>query len=80
MRQLAMVGFKSAPVSSGTKSLPVLVRGSSKISHDSSFINSNEKTHRLLKLLFFIYKCADILLTSIYIIQWELATPTLVVT
>ena len=32
---------------------------------------------RLLKLLFFIHKCAGILLTSIYISQRVLATPTL---
>ena len=41
-------------------------------------VYSNGKTHRLLKLLFFIYKCAGILLTSIYITQWVLATPTLI--
>ena len=39
---------------------------------------SNEKPHRLLKLLFFVYKYAGLLLTSIHIItQLELATPTL---
>ena len=36
----------------------------------SSFIEievyNNGKTHRLLKLLFFIYECALILLTSMY--------------
>ena len=54
--------------------------GSSEIqilSHDSNSIKievySNGKTHRLLKLFFFIYKCA---LTSIYTTQWVLATPT----
>ena len=60
------------------------VGGSSKIqtlSHDSSSIEievyNNGKTHRLLKLLFFVYKCTGILLTSIYITQRVLATPTL---
>ena len=60
------------------------VSGSSKIqtlSHDSSSIEievyNNGKTHRLLKLLFFVYKCTGILLTSIYITQRVLATPTL---
>ena len=48
------------------------------MSHDSIEVYSNGKTHRLLKLLFFIYKCAGILLTSIYITQWVLATPTLI--
>ena len=52
------------------------------MSHDSSSIKievySNGKTHRLLKLIFFINKCAGILLTSIYITQWLLATPTLI--
>jgi len=52
------------------------------MSHDSSCIEievyNNGKTHRLVKLLFFIYKCAGILLTSIYITQLMLATPTLI--
>ena len=63
----------------------VYVGGSSKIqtlSHDSSSIEieiySNGKTHRLLKLLFFIYECAGIVQTSIYITQRVLATPTLI--
>ena len=54
----------------------IYVGGSSKIqtlSHDSSSIENevynNGKTHRLLKSVFFIYNCAGILLTSIYIIQ-----------
>jgi len=50
------------------------------MSHDSSSIEievyNNGKTHRLLKLLFFVYKCAG--LTSIYITQRVLATPTLI--
>ena len=29
-------------------------------------------------IVFFIYKCAGILLTSTYITQWVLATPTLI--
>ena len=41
-------------------------------------VYSNGKTHRLLKLLFFIYECAGILLTSIHITQRVLATPTLI--
>ena len=52
------------------------------MSHDSSAIKidvyNNGKTHRLLKLLFFIYECAGILLTSMHIIQKVLATPTLI--
>ena len=52
------------------------------MSHDSSSIKAevynDGKTHRLLKLLFFIYECAGILLTSIYITQKVLATPTLI--
>ena len=59
--------------------------GSSKIqfmSHDTSFIeievHNNGKTHRLLKLLFFIHECAGMLLTSIYITQRVLATPNLI--
>ena len=52
------------------------------LSHDSSSIeievDSDGKTHRLLKLVFSIYKCAGILLTSIYIIHRVLATPTLI--
>ena len=51
----------------------------------SSFIEieiyNNGKTHRLLKLLYFIYECAGILLTSIYVCintQRVLATPTLI--
>ena len=51
------------------------------MSHDTSSIEievySNGKTRRLLKLLFFIYECAGILLTSIYITKRVLATPTL---
>ena len=49
---------------------------------DSSSIEievyNNGKTHRLLKLVFFIYECTGILLTSIYITQRLLATPTLI--
>ena len=67
-----------------SQQLKVYVGGSSKIqtlSHDSSSIEievyNNGKTHRLLKLLFFVYKCTGILLTSIYITQRVLATPTL---
>ena len=59
--------------------------GSSKIqtlSHDSSSIEIEVyrygKTFRLLKLVFFTYKSAGILLTSIYITQWMLATPNLI--
>ena len=52
------------------------------MSHDSSSIEievySNGKTFRLLKLVFFTYKGAGILLTSIYITQRVLATPTLI--
>ena len=52
------------------------------MSHDSSSIEievyNNGKTCRLLKLLFFVYKCAGILVTSIYITQRVLATPTLI--
>ena len=62
----------------------VYVGGPSKIQNlslDASSIKievcSNEKTHRLLKLLFFIYKCVGLLLTNI-ITQMELATPTLI--
>ena len=48
--------------------------------HDSSFIeievHNSGKTHSLLKLLFFIYERAGILLTSIHITQRVLATPT----
>ena len=58
--------------------------GSSKIqtlSHDSSSIEievyNNGKT-QIIKVVFFIYKCAGILLTSIYVTQWVLATPTLI--
>ena len=51
------------------------------MSHDSSSIEievyNNGNTHWLLKLLFFIYKCADILLTTIYIYR-VLAAPTLI--
>ena len=56
------------------------------MSHDSSFtkivVYSNGKTHRLLKSVFFIYECAGILLTSVYITQLVLmlATLTLIVT
>ena len=52
------------------------------MSYDLSSIEievySNGKTVRLLKSVFFIYKGADILQTSIYIIQRVLATPTLI--
>ena len=52
------------------------------MSHDLSFIEievyNNGDTHRLLKLLFFIYKGAGILLASIYITQRVLATPILI--
>ena len=41
---------------------------------------SDGNTLRLLKLLFFTYKCAGILLTSAYLTQWMLATPTLIAT
>ena len=61
------------------------VSGSSKIqtlSFDSSSIKteiySNGKNLRLLKFVFFIYKHAGIKLTSAYITQWVLATPTLI--
>ena len=61
------------------------VSGSSKIqtlSFDSSSIKteiySNGKNVRLLKFVFFIYKHAGIKLTSAYITQWVLATPTLI--
>ena len=54
------------------------------MSHDSSFfeieVYNNGKTHRLLKLVYFIYECAGILQTSIYITQRVLATPTLIST
>ena len=54
------------------------------MSHDSSFIEievyNNGKTFRLLKLVFFIYKGAGILQTSIYSTQRVLATPTLIST
>ena len=47
------------------------VGSSSKMSHDLISIKlevySNGKICRLLKLVFFIHKCAGILLTSIYI-------------
>ena len=40
------------------------------LSYDSSSVKTevynNGKTHRLVKLLFFIYECAVILLTSVY--------------
>ena len=52
------------------------------MSHDSSCIEievyNNGKTHRLLKSVFFIYECAGILLTSLYITQLMLVTPTLI--
>ena len=52
------------------------------MSHDSSSIEIEVyrygKFFRLLKLIFFTYKGAGILLTSIYITQWMLATPTLI--
>ena len=52
------------------------------MSHDSSSIeievHSNGKSLRLLKLLFFIYKGAGILQTSILVSQRVLATPTLI--
>ena len=41
-------------------------------------IYSDGKILRLLKLVFFIYKCAGILQTSIYITQRVLATPILI--
>ena len=51
------------------------------MSHDSSSIEievfNTEKTHGL-KLLFFIYECAGIILTRIYITKRVLATPTLI--
>ena len=63
----------------------IFVSGSSKIqtlSFDSSSIKteiySNGKNLRLLKFVFFIYKHAGIKLTSAYITQWVLATPTLI--
>ena len=40
-------------------------------------IYSNGKNLKLLKFVFFIYKHAGIKLTSVYITQWVLATPTL---
>ena len=52
------------------------------MSLDSSSIEievyNNGKTHRLLKLLLFVYECASILLTSIHINQRVLATPTFI--
>ena len=54
------------------------------MSHDSSptkiEVYSNGKTHRLLKSVFFIYIfiCVGILLTSVYITQQVLTTPTLI--
>ena len=51
------------------------------LSHDSSSIEfeySDGKSLGLLKLVFFTYKGAGILQTSIYITQWVLATPTLI--
>ena len=52
------------------------------MSYDSSSIEteiySNGKNLRLLKFVFFIYKHAGIKLTSAYITQWVLATPTLI--
>ena len=52
------------------------------MSHDSSSIEievySDGKTLRLLKLVFFTYKGAGILQTSIYITQQVLATPILI--
>ena len=67
----------------GRKLTSRVVGGSSNyMSHDSSSskieVYSNGKTHMLLKLLFFIYKCAGILTSNYYITQWELATPTLI--
>ena len=63
----------------------IFVSGSSKIqtlSFDSSSIKteiySNGKNLRLLKFVFFIYKHAGIKLTSAYITQRVLATPTLI--
>ena len=51
------------------------------MSHDSNSIEievyNNGKSLRLLKLVFFTYKCAGILLTSIYYPE-GLATPTLI--
>jgi len=52
------------------------------MSFDSSSIKteiySNGKARRLLKFLFFTYKCAGIKLASACITQWVLATPTLI--
>ena len=52
------------------------------MSRDSSSIKTeiyiDGKTLRLLKFVFFIYKCTGIKLTSVYITQWVLATPTLI--
>ena len=42
------------------------------------FTAMNGKTRRLLKSVFFIYRCVGILLTSVYITQLVLATPTLI--
>ena len=62
-----------------------IMGGSSKIqtlSHDSNSIEiegySDGKSLRLLKLVFFTYKSAGILQTSIYITQRVLATPSLI--
>ena len=41
-------------------------------------VYSDEKTCRLLESVFFIYRCVGILLTSVYITQQVLATPTLI--
>jgi len=41
-------------------------------------VYSNGKSRRLLKSVFFIYRCVGILLTSVYITQQVLATPNLI--
>ena len=57
------------------------VSSSSKMSRDSSSIKIEVySTCRLLKSVLFIYECAGILLTSVYITQQVLATSTLVAT
>ena len=54
------------------------------MSHDSSSIQVLLNMRfivmdsQVIKVNFFIYTCAGILLTSIYITQWVLATPTLI--
>ena len=62
----------------------VYVSGSSKIqtlSFDSSSIKTeiySDGNTQVIKFAFFIYKCVGIKLTSAYITQWVLATPTLI--